>query len=161
MKDRNTTRIGESLANSVKALASAVKSLYKVMPVMMIVFVSLGIYLSTLLAFNTTWMVCILSFVIVVSSICIYFKSNNYGEAVLSLSAGLFTVYTVSWTFPLFVGFIVVWLLFTLIVFLIASVKLVFCKHFLDKVAKYFWTLLHVQIGQSCKALASHDLTSY
>ena len=26
----------------------------------------------------------------------------------------------------------------------------VFCKHFLDKIAKYFWTLLHVQIGQSC-----------
>ena len=31
----------------------------------------------------------------------------------------------------------------------------VFCKYFLDKVAKYFWTLLHVQIGQSCKAVAS------
>ena len=31
----------------------------------------------------------------------------------------------------------------------------VFCKPFLDKVAKHFWTLLHVQIGQSCKALVS------
>ena len=28
----------------------------------------------------------------------------------------------------------------------------VFYKHFLDKVAKHFWTLLQVQIGQSCKA---------
>ena len=37
----------------------------------------------------------------------------------------------------------------------------VFCKYFLDKVAKHFWTLLHVQIGQSCKALASHDQTSH
>ena len=36
----------------------------------------------------------------------------------------------------------------------------VFCKHFLDKVAKLFWTLLHVQIGQSCKALASLELAS-
>lgn len=35
------------------------------------------------------------------------------------------------------------------------SHKAVFCKYFLDKVAKYFWTLLHVQIGQSCKAVAS------
>ena len=33
--------------------------------------------------------------------------------------------------------------------------KHVFCKPFLDKVAKHFWTLLHVQIGQSCKALVS------
>jgi hypothetical protein len=31
----------------------------------------------------------------------------------------------------------------------------VFCKHFLDKVAKYFWTLLQVQIGQSCKGMAA------
>ena len=30
--------------------------------------------------------------------------------------------------------------------------EIVFCKHFLDKVAKHFWTLLQVQIGKSCKA---------
>ena len=29
----------------------------------------------------------------------------------------------------------------------------VFCNNFLDKVANHFWTLLHVQIGQSCKGL--------
>ena len=29
----------------------------------------------------------------------------------------------------------------------------VFCKHFLDIVAKYFWTLLHVQIGQNCNGV--------
>ena len=34
--------------------------------------------------------------------------------------------------------------------FLIAMI--VFCKHFLDKIAKHFWTLLHVQIGQNCNA---------
>ena len=31
----------------------------------------------------------------------------------------------------------------------------VFCKTFLDKVAKHFWTLLHVHFGHNCKALAS------
>lgn len=31
----------------------------------------------------------------------------------------------------------------------------VFCKPFLNIIAKYFWTLLHVQIGQSCKASVS------
>ena len=30
---------------------------------------------------------------------------------------------------------------------------LVFCKCFLAKVAKYFWRMLHLQIGESCKAL--------
>ena len=38
---------------------------------------------------------------------------------------------------------------------LYCSERVVFCKPFLDKVAKHFWTLLHVQIGQSCKALVS------
>ena len=28
----------------------------------------------------------------------------------------------------------------------------VFCKCFLAKVAKYFWRMLHLQIGESCKA---------
>ena len=28
----------------------------------------------------------------------------------------------------------------------------VFCKHFFAKVAKYFWRMLHLQIGESCKA---------
>ena len=34
----------------------------------------------------------------------------------------------------------------------VSNKRIVFCKHFLDKVAKHFWTLLQVQIGQSCKA---------
>ena len=33
----------------------------------------------------------------------------------------------------------------------IEMVPNVFCNNFLDKVANHFWTLLHVQIGQSCK----------
>ena len=29
----------------------------------------------------------------------------------------------------------------------------VFCKHFLDKIAEPFWTLLHVHFGQCCRGL--------
>lgn len=28
----------------------------------------------------------------------------------------------------------------------------VFCKTFLAKIAKHFWRMLHLQIGESCKA---------
>ena len=42
----------------------------------------------------------------------------------LALSAGLLTVYTVNWTLSLFIGFITVWLLFTVVVFFIISVRL-------------------------------------
>ena len=32
----------------------------------------------------------------------------------------------------------------------LASEKDVFCKHFLDKIAKYFWTLLQNVFGHCC-----------
>ena len=116
--------IPQSLSNSFKALISLLKTMYKGMPVLMVVFTISVVYLLTQLAINTTAMVCILSLVIAISSICVYAKSRNYGEAVLALSAGMLTVYTVTWTLPLFFGFIIVWVLFTIIVFLIMSVRL-------------------------------------
>ena len=39
--------------------------------------------------------------------------------------------------------------------------KVVFCKHFLEKNAKYFWRMLHLQIGESCKASAGSYSASY
>ena len=39
--------------------------------------------------------------------------------------------------------------------------KGVFCKHFLEKNAKYFWRMLHLQIGESCKASAGSYSASY
>ena len=39
--------------------------------------------------------------------------------------------------------------------------SLVFCKHFLEKNAKYFWRMLHLQIGESCKASAGSYSASY
>ena len=33
-----------------------------------------------------------------------------------------------------------------------SSGQAVFCKHFLEKIAKYFWRMLHLQIGEYCKA---------
>ena len=41
------------------------------------------------------------------------------------------------------------------------EVRLVFCKHFLEKNAKYFWRMLHLQIGESCKASAGSYSASY
>jgi len=124
MKKSSQSGVASSLSDSFKALCAAIKSLYKLMPLLIITFVPSVIYLSVKLATSTSWMICILSFVIVLSSLLVYFKSKKYGEAVLALSAGLLTVYTVNWTLSLFIGFITVWLLFTVVVFFIISVRL-------------------------------------
>jgi len=115
--------VPKSLSNSCKRLISLLKTMYKNMPVLMVAFTFLVVYLSTQIAINMNVMVCILSFVVVTSAIIIYVKTENYGEAVLALSAGLFTVYTVTWTLSLFLGFISVWVLFTVIVFFITSIR--------------------------------------
>ena len=121
MKDE---RVVNSLHNSWAALVAMVKSLFKLMPVLMVCFTSLMITLAEKFANNTSLQLAMLAIVIFFSSIAVYFKSKNYGEAVLALSAGLFTVFTVTWTKPLFICFIVIWLAFTLIVLLATSIRL-------------------------------------
>lgn len=121
MKDN---KILDSVNNSGATLMSLLKSLYKGMPVLMVSFTFLMIFLAEKIGSNTTIQLGMLTVVIFFSSVVVYFRSKNYGEAVLALSAGLFTVYTVNWTTPLFISFIVVWVAFTVIVFLSTSIKL-------------------------------------
>ena len=121
LKDK---KIIDSLHNSWATLISLLKTLYKGMPLLMVSFTFLIIFLAEKIGSNTTFQIGMLTAVIFLSSIAVYFKSKNYGEAVLSLSAGLFTVYTVSWTKSLFISFIVVWVMFTIVIFLATSIRL-------------------------------------
>lgn len=121
MKDK---KIQDSLHNSWSALISLIKTLYKGMPLLMGTFTFLMIFTVEKFSSNTIFQLGMLTAVIFFSSIAIYFKSQNYGEAVLALSAGLFTVYTVTWTPSLFISFIIVWVMFTLVVILATSIRL-------------------------------------
>ena len=121
MKER---KILGSIHNSWAALISLLKTLYKGMPILMISFTLLMVFLAEKIGSNTTFQIGMLTVVIFLSAIAVYFKSKKYGEAVLALSAGLFTVYTVTWTPSLFISFIVVWVMFTIVVFLTTSIKL-------------------------------------
>lgn len=121
LKDK---KILDSVHNSWTALISLLKTLYKGMPLLMVTFTFLTIFVAEKISSNTTFQLGMLTAVIFLSSIAVYFKSKNYGEAVLALSAGLFTVYTVTWTTSFFISFIVVWVMFTIVVFLTTSIRL-------------------------------------
>lgn len=114
----------ENFNNTWKALVSAIKSLYKAMPLLMGTFTIIMFCILRIFCLNSTLQMILLTFVIFISSMAVYFKSKNYGEAVLALSAGLFTVYTVNWNYNLVVGFVVVWGAFTIIVMLVTTVKM-------------------------------------
>ena len=121
MKER---KILNSFNNSWKAFVSLIKTLYKAMPILMITFTFIMIWLIDKFSINSTLQLSLLTVVIFISTIAVYLKSKNYGEAVLALSAGLFTIYTVDWTVYLFISFIIVWVAFTIVVFLSTSIKL-------------------------------------
>ncbi len=117
-------KVIDSINNSWMALISLIKTLYKEMPALMIIFTLLMFYIAEKIGSNTSLQIGMLTAVIFLCSIAVYIKSKNYGEAVLALSAGLFTVYTVSWITSLFISFIAIWVMFTVVVFLTSSIKL-------------------------------------
>lgn len=120
----NNEKITKSIANLWLSFISLLKTLYKGMPILMLTFTSLMLILVKKIGSNSTMQIGVLTGIIFISSVVVYIKSKNYGESVLALSAGLFTVYTVTWTVPLFISFSVVWVAFTLIVFLTTSISL-------------------------------------
>jgi len=73
---------------------------------------------------SVTIMVAVILLVVLLSSIVVYAKTRNYGEAALALVAGLLTAFTVDWTAGRFATFIVVWAVFSFIALMIASVSL-------------------------------------
>jgi len=69
-------------------------------------------------------MISVIALLVLTVSIVMYGKIANYGEAALALVAGLLMALAITWTLSKFIIFIVVWVVFTIFVFLISSIKL-------------------------------------
>ena len=76
------------------------------------------------LSFSLTLMTGFAVLIVITTSLVVYFKTKNYGEASLSLVAGLLTIFTVEWTVALPIVFIISWLAFTTVALMIYSVSL-------------------------------------
>ncbi len=119
-KNENTS----TLIDSFKSLVGLIKALNELLP-FFIVFLSAIIYwIAYFVISNSQLIKGATVLVVLFVSIIIYIKSKNYGEAALSLVAGLLTVFTVDWTSKRFIVFIVSWLGFTFISLMISSVRL-------------------------------------
>jgi hypothetical protein len=69
-------------------------------------------------------MIGVVILLVLFAALLIYTKTRDYGQAALALVAGLLTAFTVEWTAAKFVAFIVVWVGFSLLVMIIASIRL-------------------------------------
>lgn len=124
MSSKKRKKSKETLFEVSKSLGNSIKALNKLVPSFIPVLGSLVFCIVYLIIDNTQAMMGITVLVVLFSSIIIYIKSKNYGEAALSLVAGLLTVFTVEWTSGKFIVFITVWTGFSFIVMMIASVRI-------------------------------------
>jgi len=107
-----------------QALRNTVSAAYSLAPAVVIVgliLLSILIYISLYFVEMMMGTIIILIFFI---SIAVYAASNDYGEAVLALVAGLLAAFTVQWTWNKYVAFIIPLIFFFFFILLTMSIRL-------------------------------------
>lgn len=69
-------------------------------------------------------MMSVVALLVLTVALVMYGKIANYGEAALALIAGLLTALAIPWTIDKFIIFVTIWIVFTIFVFLISSIKI-------------------------------------
>lgn len=118
MKNNNT------LLLSLKALTSALQTLFKKMPVLFLVVIylidlSIRGYISA--GFSTVYLLGIL---ILLISIVLYISTKSFAETTLSFILGILTIYSIDWETSNITLFIILYLLYLIIVFYISCIRL-------------------------------------
>ncbi len=107
-----------------KSLVNVLKALNHLMPGIVLVFM---ILLGTLIYISMSYskvMMGIIVILVFLMALTVYIKTKNFGEAALSLVAGMLAAFTVEWTTNKFIVFSGVWIGFSLLIIMISSVSL-------------------------------------
>ena len=118
------TKFNESFRYLMKAFINTIQSLDKMIPHIVVISSVLTAIIILVITLSAKLMVGSTLLIVLIVSLIVYARSNNYGEAALALVAGLLTVFAVEWTTQRFIAFAVVWFSFTIFAFLIASIKI-------------------------------------
>jgi membrane glycosyltransferase len=113
-----------STNEALRALQNAFNAAYQLAPAIVVI----GIILAATVAYASLFFIEILQgfiiILIIITSVLVYYKSNNYGEATLALMAGLLAAFTVDWTWNKSLVFMTALLGFWLFILLIGSIRL-------------------------------------
>lgn len=111
--------------HTFKELNNSLKNLFKGSPSVTFMLFCIGVITTYyVLSFSLTLITGFAVLLVITTSLIVYFNTKNYGEASLSLVAGLLTIFTVDWTVALSIVFIISWIAFTSIALMIYSVSL-------------------------------------
>ncbi len=112
-----------TLKNLFSSLIGVIRSLYKLYPFFVLTILIIGFYFT--LGISRTNVYTAFSIVIILFvSILIYASSKRFGEASLSLAAGILSVFSINWNPKLFIAFSITWLCFACFSIMIASIRI-------------------------------------
>jgi len=114
-----------TLNNMISALAAIVKSLYSIAPAVVLAGILLfGLLMNATIRLSDTIIMGVVILIIVFTSLLISLKYRLNGEALLGLTAGLLTAFTVSWSLNRFILFMIAWFVFFGFTMLFWSIKM-------------------------------------
>ena len=114
----------EPLKKLTMALGNSIKSLFKLAPAAAVVFAGVSITFISLIAEHSNLYELFSIILVLIVSIAIYVRAKNFGEAALSLVAGLLAIFSVKWERGPFIIFASTWAAFAVLVLIISSVRL-------------------------------------
>jgi hypothetical protein len=111
--------------NVISALAATVKSLYSLAPAAVLAGILLfWLLMNATIQLSDTTIMSVVILIIILTSLLISLKYRLTGEALLGLTAGLLTAFTVSWSMNRFVLFMIAWFAFFGFTTLFWSIKM-------------------------------------
>lgn len=112
-----------TLKNVTSALIGTIHALYRLSPFFVVCFLAIIYYLILGIAQTDFYTIFAIAIIVIVA-IFIYIKSNNFGEASLSLAAGMLSVFSIKWEKSLFIAFSVTWVCFSMFSILVTSIRI-------------------------------------
>lgn len=124
MKEHETRKQQQSFYGSLIVLKDILVSANKLVPGVVFVAMLLTAGIIAVSILSSKLMIGVVILLVLFAALLIYMKTRDYGQAALALVAGLLTAFTVEWTVAKFVAFVVIWIGFSLLVMIIASIRL-------------------------------------
>lgn len=114
----------KAVLSTVVALKGAILAANNLVPGIVPAFFLTAAIVIVVSLLSSTFMVAITILVVFFAAVFVYFKSNDYAQALLALVVGLLTSFTVNWTVGRFIAFLMAWVGLLTLIGLITSVKL-------------------------------------
>jgi len=116
--------ISDSLERAIRQLRVVIADLVHKQPVLVCLLVITAIPICLLLALTPFTTIAVLCLIITFVSTAIYVKTESYAETALTFILGLFTTFSVDWTFGKSILIIMFFLAFTVVIFVIGAIRL-------------------------------------